>query len=108
MGRGRNIVGRSGRFAVLEDMEHCRKISKHFSSSTVEERDLLVPSTRPKWLMFLYTAAGSPVSDKPGDLHQPPYLCIPLKTDVNCKYFNVETETKRVSSVGNELILFIS
>ena len=26
-----------------------------------------------------------------------PFLCIPIKRDVNCKYFNVETETKRVS-----------
>ena len=25
------------------------------------------------------------------------YLCIPIKRDVNCKYLNVETETKRVS-----------
>ena len=34
------------------------------------------------------------------------YLCIPIKRDVNCKYFNVETETKRVS-VSLQLMPFI-
>ena len=90
-------------------MDHCRKISEHFSSSSVEETDLFLPSSRPRWLSSLYTDLT--VTDCKDTKNAPPptYLCIPIKTDVNCKYFNVETETKRVSWVcrvwsGNELI----
>ena len=36
-------------------MDHCRKISEHFSSSSVEETDLFLPSSRPRWLSSLYT-----------------------------------------------------
>ena len=91
-------------------MDYCRKISKHFSSSTVEEQNLLLPSTRPTWLTSLYTELGAPATERQEERPQPPYLCIPIKTELNCKYFNVETETKRVSwvcgdSTGNELIL---
>ena len=90
-------------------MDHCRKISEHFSSSSVEETDLFLPSSRPRWLSSLYTDLTVTDCQDRKEAPPPTYLCIPIKTDVNCKYFNVETETKRVSWVcrvwsGNELI----
>ena len=82
---------------VTEDMDHCRKISEHFSSSSVEETDLFLPSSRPRWLSSLYTDLTVTDCKDRKEAPPPTYLCIPIKTDVNCKYFNVETETKRVS-----------
>ena len=80
---------------VPGDMESCRKVGKHFSSTSVEETDLFLPATRSRCVRSLYAAAKSP--ERESKAEEPSYLCIPIQTEVNYKYFNVETETKRVS-----------
>ena len=74
-------------------MEYCRKVAKHFSSTSVEETDLFLPDTRARCVRSLYAAAKSPERDSKAEEAEPSYLCIPIQT----KYFNAETETKRVS-----------
>ena len=78
-------------------MESCRKVAKHFSSTSDEETDLFLPARRARCVRSLYAAAKSPERDRQAREPQPSYLCIPIQTEVNYKYFNVETETKRVS-----------
>ena len=89
---------------VTEDMDFCRKVSKHFSSTSVEETNLFLPATRARCVSSLYAAAKSPERSRKAEEPEPSYLCIPIQTEVNFKYFNVETETKRVgpAQVGTE------
>ena len=82
---------------VPGDMESCRKVARHFSSTSVEEKDLFLPATRSRCVRSLYAAAKSPERESKAEEPEPSYLCIPIQTEVNYKYFNVETETKRVS-----------
>ena len=77
-------------------MDFCRKVGKHFSSTSVEETNLFLPSTRARCLSALYSAAKSPERSRKAEEPEPSYLCIPIQTEVDYKYFNVETETKRV------------
>ena len=84
-------------FIFVDDLDSCRKIKNHFDIKYEEETNLFLPQTRPKSMLTVYRKIGE--EDKIGKQNQPddsPYLCIPIKRDVNCKYFNVETETKRV------------
>ena len=80
------------------DLDSCRKIKNHFDITYEEETNLFLPQSRPKSIQTVFRRIGE--GDKIGKQNQQddsPYLCIPIKRDVNCKYFNVETETKRVS-----------
>ena len=89
-------------FPIIEDLDSCRKVAKHASSTSEEETDLFLPATRARCVRSLYAAAKSPERDsKAREEPEPSYLCIPIQTEVNYKYFNVETETKRVSKVSS-------
>ena len=72
-----------------------------------EDTGLLTPATRPRHLAHLLASlaagAGAGAGQRPGADPAPPYVCIPLQPELAGKYFNVETETKRVrrgSGVG--------
>ena len=72
-----------------------------------EDTGLLTPATRPRNLAHLLTSlateAGAGAGQRPGADPAPPYVCIPLQPELAGRYFNVETETKRVrrgSGVG--------
>ena len=66
-----------------------------------EDTGLLTPATRPRHLAHLLAslATGAGAGADPAA----PYVCIPLQPELAGRYFNVETETKRVrrgSGVG--------
>ena len=70
-----------------------------------EDTGLLTPATRPRHLAHLLAslATGAGAGQRPGADPAPPYVCIPLQPELAGRYFNVETETKRVrrgSGVG--------
>lgn len=78
------------------DMESCRKIDNHLVQTYLEENNLFLPESRPQSIKNLLNNLQNQRVENPRS-QDPPYLCIPIKKDLNSKYFNVETETKRVS-----------
>ena len=82
------------------NMESCRKIENHLVQTYNVENNLFLPESRPQSIKnVLNNAEMQRVGDPRSN--DPPYLCIPIKKDLNNKYFNVETETKRVSVESN-------
>ena len=78
------------------DMESCRKIDNHLVQTYLEENNLFLPESRPQSIKNMLNNLQNQRVENPRS-QDPPYLCIPIKKDLNSKYFNVETETKRVS-----------
>ena len=78
------------------DMESCRNIDNHLVQTYLEENNLFLPESRPQSIKNLLNNLQNQRVENPRS-QDPPYLCIPIKKDLNSKYFNVETETKRVS-----------
>ena len=93
---------------ISGDLDSCKRNRKHYSTKYFEDDNLFLPNTRPTAVARLYEDSEKKIDAskevKPDDSS---YLCIPIKSDVNCKYFNVETETKRVS-VSLHFMPFIS
>ena len=79
------------------DMESCRKIDNHLVQTYLEENNLFLPESRPASIKNLLNSCQNQRVEANPRSQDPPYLCIPIKKDLNSKYFNVETETKRVS-----------
>ena len=77
------------------DMESCRKIDNHLVQTYLEENNLFLPESRPQSVKNLLNNLQNQRVENPRS-QDSPYLCIPIKKDLNSKYFNVETETKRV------------
>ena len=77
-------------------MESCRKIDNHLVQTYLEENNQFLPESRPQSIKNLLNNLENQRVENPRS-QDPPYLCIPIKKDLNSKYFNVETETKRVS-----------
>ena len=78
------------------DMESCRKIDNHLVQTYLEENNLFLPESRPQNIKNLLNNLKNQRVENPRS-DDPSYLCIPIRKDLNSKYFNVETETKRVS-----------